>query len=254
MFALERQSRILSMLEKEKSILVQDAASLFHVTEETIRRDLRALESQGLLIRTHGGAMVNESLPSETPLTLREGINIGGKDAIGKKAAELIQDGDTILLDPSTSALHVAKNIKDKKLTVITNAQRIIRELADCPDITLISTGGVYRPKSSSFVGRAAENSVGNYFASKIFFSCSGFSPQTGLIDSNEQDAEMKRAMLRCSAQAIFLCDHTKFGRIGYWVFGKTSDIHTMITDAPVPEEWNEPLAEASVRMLPAKG
>ena len=141
MFGIERRNRILSLLNEKKSIIVQDIASIFNVTEETIRRDLKELEKHDFLIRTHGGAILPDDIKAEAPLEIREGININGKNNIGKAAARLIDDGDTIMLDASTSALYVAKHLKTKKgLTVITNAERIIIELAACDDITLIST------------------------------------------------------------------------------------------------------------------
>lgn len=247
MFGVERRNKIMNMLYEKRSILVQEAAAAFNVTEETIRRDLKELESQGLLTRTHGGAILADDIRLETPLNIREGINISGKDIIGKYAAGLINDGDTILLDASTSSLYVAKHIKNKKnLTVITNAERVIVELSGCEDMTLISTGGILRRKSLSYVGRAAENTISNYYANKLFFSCKGFSPKRGLTDSNEQESEIRKTMIRCSNQVVFLCDHTKFDKVGYVNTAKLSDIDLIVTDEPFPVEWAEYGAELS--------
>ena len=254
MFGIERRSKIMSVLYDKRSILVQDAASSFGVTEETIRRDLKELEKQGLLSRTYGGAVISDDSRSEAPLEIREGINIAGKDSIGRHAANMIHDGDTILLDASTSSLYVAKHIKLKKnLTVITNAERIIFELSNCDDTTLISTGGILRKKSLSFVGRAAENAISNYYANKLFFSCRGFSPKRELTDTNEQESEIRKTMIRCSNQVIFLCDHTKFDKVGYVNTAKLSDISTIITDAPLPDSWSEFLAGSSTVIELAK-
>lgn len=237
MFGIERRSKIMSILYDKKSVLVQEAAAAFGVTEETIRRDLKELESQGLLSRTYGGAVLADDTKTEAPLEIREGINIAGKDSIGRYAAGMVNNGDTILLDASTSSLYVAKHIKDKKgITVITNAERIILELSSCDDMTLISTGGILRNKSLSYVGRAAEAAISNYYANKLFFSCKGFSPKGELTDSNEQESEIRKTMIRCSNQAIFLCDHTKFDKVGYAITAKLSDINTIITDVPFPD------------------
>lgn len=250
MFGVERRSKIMSILYDKRSILVQEAAASFGVTEETIRRDLKELESQGLLTRTYGGAVLSDDTKIEAPLEIREGINIAGKDSIGKYASTLVSDGDTILLDASTSSLYVAKNIKQKKnLTVITNAESIIYELSGCDDITLISTGGIFRKKSFSYVGRAAENAISNYYANKLFFSCKGFSPKRGLTDSNEQESEIRKTMIRCSNQVIFLCDHTKFDKVGYVNTAKLSDISIIITDAPFPAEWEAYMAGSSTKV-----
>ncbi len=254
MFGIERRSKIMSILYEKRSILVQEAASSFGVTEETIRRDLKELESQGLLSRTYGGAVLLDDTRVEAPLEIREGINIAGKDSIGKLAAGMIHDGDTIFLDASTSSLYVAKHIKNKKsLTVITNAERIILELAGCSDMTLISTGGTLRSNSLSYVGRATENAINNYYANKLFFSCKGFSPKSELTDSNEQESEIRKTMIRCSNQVVFLCDHTKFDKVGYINTAKLSDLHTIVTDAPFPDNWSAYLAGSPVRVELAK-
>ena len=250
MFDVERRARIMSILQEKKEILVQETASLFDVTGETIRRDLKKLEKQGLLVRTHGGAVFSDDNMMEAPLKIREGINISGKNAIGKFAAELIENNDTVFLDASTSSLYVAKYIREKKnLTVITNAERILMELADCPDITLISTGGILRSKSLSCVGRMAENAIEGYHADKVFFSCKGFSPKHGLTDSNEQESEIRKVMLRCSETVIFLCDQTKFDKTGFAKTASLEDIDVIIVDAPMPESWASALAAASVRV-----
>ncbi len=252
MFGIERRSKIMSVLYSKKSILVREAAASFDVTEETIRRDLKELEKKGLLTRTHGGAVLadTDDKRAEAPLEIREGINISGKNSIGKYAAGMVKDGDTLFLDASTSSLYVAKHIKNKKnLTIITNAERIIIELASCIDMTLISTGGIFRSRSLSYVGRSAENTVSNYYANKLFFSCKGFSPKSELTDSNEQESEIRKTMIRCSNQVIFLCDHTKFDKVGYVNTARLNDIHTIITDAPFPDSWAEYLNSSPVRI-----
>lgn len=254
MFGIERRSKMMSILYDNKSILVQEAATIFGVTDETIRRDLKKLEDQGLLSRIYGGAILSDDTKTEVPLNIREGINIAGKDSIGRVAAGMINDGDTILLDASTSSLYVAKHIKSKKgLTVITNAESIIIELSNCENIALISTGGILRNRSLSFVGRAAENAISNYYANKLFFSCKGFSPKRELTDSNEQESEVRKAMIRCSDQVIFLCDHTKLDKVGYVNTAKLTDIDVIITDELFPDSWTDYLKDESVQIKLAK-
>lgn len=251
MFGVERRSKILLLLQEKKSILVQEIAALFGVTEETIRRDLKELEKGGLILRTHGGAILADDSKTEATIEVREGINISGKDAIGREAAKLINDGDTIILDASTSSLFVAKHIKDKKgLTVITNAERIIFELSDCDDITLISTGGILRQKSLSYVGKTAETALSNYHVSKVFISCKGFSPKKGLMDSNEQESDIRKAMLQRSEKAIFLCDRMKFDKVGYVVTAQLKDFDYFITDSPIPDDWTDALKENHVDLV----
>lgn len=254
MLGVERRNKILSLLAEKRSVLVQDMSKLFGVSEETIRRDFNDLEKKGLLVRTHGGAVLTDDSRLESPLEVREGINIAGKDVIGRRAAQMVQDNDTIILDASTSALYVAKHIKDKKgLTVITNAERIIMELSSCDDITLISTGGILRKKSLSYVGKMAQNVIKNYYANKLFFSCKGFSPKRQLTDSNEQESEIRKTMIECSEQVIFLCDHTKFNKVGYVTTASIDKIHYIITDKPFPKEWDGAFYDETVSIICAK-
>lgn len=250
MLAVERRSKIMSLINERKSVLVQELSDMFGISEETVRRDLAKLEKQGMLVRTYGGAVLPDDSKMEMPVEVREVINPAGKNAIGKRAAEMVNDGDIIVLDASTSALFVAKNIKNKKaLTVITNAEKVVLELAGCDDITVISTGGTLRHKSLSYVGRAAENSLRNYCANKVFFSCRGLNINRGLTDSNEQEVDIKKAMINCAEKAILLCDHTKFGKVGFVSTACFEDIDCLITDAPLPEDWQKKIEEAGVEV-----
>lgn len=255
MFNIERKTKLLSHLSEKGSILVKDASQMFGVTEETIRRDLKELENQGLLLRTHGGAITTDDVKSEFPLEIRQGINMTGKNAIGREAAKLVKDGDTIMLDASTSSLFLARHIKEKKsLTVITNAEKIVFELSNCEEITLISTGGILRRKSMSYVGKSAQAALENYVADKVFFSCKGFLPERGLMDSNEQESQIKRTMISRSQKAIFLCDKTKFGRIGCETVAKLDDIHIIVTDEPMPENWSDILLTKGIVSIESGG
>jgi DeoR/GlpR family transcriptional regulator of sugar metabolism len=253
MFGIERRSRIITLLQEKKSARVQELAVVFNVTEETIRRDLKELERGGIILRTHGGAVLADDSKSEAALKVRESINISGKDAIGKSAAKLVRDGDTIILDASTSSLFVAKHIKDKiGLTVITNAERIVRELSDCDNITLICTGGILRHNSLSYVGKVAETALTNYHANKVFLSCKGFSPKRGLMDSNEQESDIRKEMLKCSETAVFLCDSTKFDQVGYVITAQLKDLDYFISDSSLPEEWAEAMTKSDIEFINA--
>lgn len=255
MFNIERKIKLLSHLSEKGSILVRDASHLFNVTEETIRRDLKELENQGLLLRTHGGAITVDDVKSEFPLEIRQGINISGKNAIGREAAKLVKDGDTIMLDASTSSLFLAKHIKEKKsLTVITNSEKIIFELSTCEEITLISCGGTLRRKSMSYVGKSAQVALENYVADKVFFSCKGFLPERGLMDSNDQESQIKRTMISRSQKAVFLCDKTKFGRIGCEMVAKPDDIHMIVTDETMPDNWSNFLRTKEIVLIVESG
>ncbi len=252
MLAVERRNKIEELIQKNKSVLVPELAKMFEVTTETIRGDLEKLEKQGVLIRTYGGATIVEGSETDIPVFDREVINYDGKQRIGKRAADIIKDGETVFLDASTSSLHIARNIKDKKsLTVITNSERILTELATCENIRVMSTGGLLTTRNMSYVGRIVEKTIReNYFANKVFFSCRGATLARGLTESNEAEAEIKKAMIDCSESAIFLCDHTKIGKIGVPVISDFNRIDTFITDIKMTDEWSTRLAESDINLI----
>ena len=252
MLAVERRTQIEHIITDAKSVMVIDLAKQFDVTPETIRGDLLKLEKQGILVRTYGGATLAGASGSELGIKERDTVNADVKQKIGKRAAELIRNGETIFLDASTSALYLARNIKDKKgLTVITNAACVLTELADCDNIRLICTGGQYSQKNMSYSGRYAEKMIRqNFAANKFFFSCRGVTLSRGLVDSTEDEAELKKAMLERSESAIFLCDHYKLGKMGIPVIGELNCLDKFITDVRLDSEWSEALEEEDVSII----
>ena len=252
MLAVERRNKIEQIITKERSVLVVELAKQFDVTTETIRADLEKLEKQGVLVRTYGGAMLRESSQPELAITERDTVNYEGKQRIGKYAAELIKDGETIFLDASTSAWHLARYIKGKRaLTVITNAEKIVSELSDCHHIHVVCVGGELAPRNMSFIGRVAEKTITeNYYANKFFFSCMGVTLSRGLMDSGEGEAEIKKAMMACSESSIFLCDKNKIGKLGVPRIAPIDKVDIFITDERLTDEWEEALAEHDIRLV----
>lgn len=253
MLAVERRNIIEKEITERGSVLVAELAEKFEVTTETIRADLEKLEKQGILVRTYGGATIVDA--ESDIVTERDIINYEGKQRIGNAAARLVRDGETVFLDASTSALHMARCLKDKKgLTVITNAGKIVTELAACENINVICVGGALNPKNMSFVGRVAEKSIReNYYANKFFFSCRGVTKARGLVDSSEEEAEIKKAMLDMSESAVFLCDRNKLGRLGVPVISGLSRLDTVVTDVKLTEEWTDAFGADGVRIITAE-
>lgn len=252
MLAVERRSKIEQMIQKNKSVLVLELARQFDVTTETIRGDLEKLERQGVLIRTYGGATLVEDNNADLTTYERDTVNFEGKQKIGKRAAQMIKDGETIFLDASTSSLHLARNLKDKRsVTVITNAQRIVSELYQYDNIKLICTGGRLTNKDLSYEGKMVVDTIRKYYyANKFFFSCAGITLKRGLAERSEAEAEIKKAMMDCSESSIFLCDYNKLGRLGVPIIAGLQDIDCMISDINLDEEWKDALAENDVRLI----
>lgn len=250
MLAIDRRKSIMKMLVQYKSVTVTELSKVFKITEETVRRDLEKLEKDGLLKRTYGGAVLVDNVTEDLPVSVREISNIEGKEAVGKKASDLVEDGDVLMLDSSTTALQVAKNIKNKTVTVITNSEKVVIELAGVQNIKVISTGGTLRPSSMSFVGPQAENSATQYNGDLFFMSCGGISVSKGLTDTNELEAEMKKVMMGCARHVVLLIDHTKINRTGFVKIGPFSKISTIIVDTPLPCDLEDELKNNNVKIV----
>lgn len=192
MLAVERRKQILEQVHKDKKVIVSELSRQFRVSEETIRRDLEKLAEDGHVIKSYGGAVINEIGSIDLPFNVRWKSNSIGKQKIADLISQEIQDGEHIFLDASTTAVFIAKNIKNKKkLTVITNSIENLLELSDISEWDIISTGGMLKGDSMSFLGVKAADSIEQYNADKVFFSCKGLDIQKGL-----QKAMMKQGVL----------------------------------------------------------
>ncbi|MDF2986382.1 MAG: hypothetical protein K0R50_1892, partial [Eubacterium sp.] len=255
MLAVERRKKITEIIGENKSVLVTELSRQFEVTEETIRRDLEKLEQMGILVRTYGGATLVEGNVAEVPVEQRQVINSAGKDAIAYEAAKMIKEGETIFLDASTSAYFLAKYIKNmKNITVITNSHKVITELADSESVKIISIGGMLRKTNMSFVGRVAESTILNsYFASKAFISCQGITLNRGFTDQNEQETEVKKAMIKCSDSVFVLCDQSKLGKLSYCRVADFQEVDCFITDAKLGNEWEQVFQQKDIDVVIAR-
>lgn len=233
MLAEERRQEILKLLDIEESVHVSALSKRLNVTEETIRRDLDVLNKRKMLKRTHGGAVpLKINNKTELNFNIRQSKKIKEKKDIASKAVKLIEEGDTIFLDASSTSFFLAKELKRKQnITVVTNSIRIIFELSDASNITVISTGGILRPNSLSFVGPLANETLKKYFADKIFASCKGISVEYGATDSNELEIEVKQNMIKHAKKVIIISDHSKLNEIGLTQFASTDKIDILITD-----------------------
>jgi DeoR/GlpR family transcriptional regulator of sugar metabolism len=248
MLAIERRQAIFEILKEKGSVTVVELSEKFDVSEETIRRDLIKMESSGLLYKTYGGAFINAGMHREIPVEMREHTYVEGKNIIGVLAAQLINNGDTIFLDASTTAVHIAENILDKKnLIVITNALKVAEILAPAKEIKIICTGGTLRPSSLTLVGNAAELSISNYFADKAFICCDGVHRIHGVTDANEKEAEVRKKMMQQSDSSILVADATKFDKTSFVHMADFNEFDLLITDRELNSEWITTLRENDV-------
>ncbi|MBE3554849.1 MAG: DeoR/GlpR transcriptional regulator [Thermicanus sp.] len=252
MLAVERRRKIIELLLMHGNVIVTDLSKRFNVTEETVRRDLEKLEKEGQLIRTHGGAYLSEYVTKEYPVSLREQAFVEGKERIGSICAEMVLNGETIMLDSSTTSLYIARFLKKskKKVTVITNALKVEIELSDQENIKLVSTGGTLRTRSLSYVGYAATNSLSSYYADKAFVSCTGVHQKKGIMDSNEFEAEIRKMMMLHSEQKILVADYTKFGKTAFSLIADLNQIDIVVTDKVLGNEWMAEFEQRGIQYL----
>ena len=251
MLGIERRQLIMDKIQQEKKVYVAELSQLFSVTEETVRRDLEKLESENLLRRSYGGAVLNEQKASEDLSFLkRSTIHSEAKEYIALKARELISDGDTIMVDSSTTCLSLLQQLKDhKNITIITNSIRLAYDFAAAP-FRIISTGGNLRPNSLALTGAATCNSLERYFADIALISCKGLHQQFGVMESNEDESVVKQVMLAQAKKSLLLIDHSKFDQTA---FVKTCDlqaIDTLVTDSQPDSLWQKMLVQKQVTLI----
>ncbi|WP_077328984.1 DeoR/GlpR family DNA-binding transcription regulator [Virgibacillus siamensis] len=254
MIAAERRNTIKNQLLKNNSVKVSDLVNQFNVSEETIRRDLNQLEKEGFLEKNYGGAiLVNKQThnPIVLPLQDRHQQFFKEKELIGKKAAELIEEDQTIILDAGTTTWHVTTELAEKgNLTIITNAMNIAEKCTknEIADIYLL--GGKLRRNSLSTVGPQAEAELKKYNANYVFLGTSGISFRQGFTSSDLYEAEMKKAMVSAGHKRVVLADHSKLQKAGLTSFCTFEDIDIFITSDLADKQILDNIAKAGVEVI----
>jgi DeoR family fructose operon transcriptional repressor len=249
MLPVDRHTEILRMLDSSNVVKVSDLSGRFKVSEETVRRDLERLEQDGVVRRIYGGAVRVSGRAMELSFQKRQARNLEQKRRIAMLAKDLISDGESILMDSSTSTLELARALPHMRLTVLTNAVATVMELAH-KDIDVMSTGGVLRQNNLSFVGPVAERALEGYYVDKAFLSCRGMTAREGATDASDLEVELKRRMIRSAKRTIMLVDSTKFGQVGFCSICSLRDVHTVVTDNKVAPHVVDELQDAGVEVL----
>ena len=252
MFPEERQQQILSFLEKKGRVSVNELSQAFGLSQATIRSDLEALAEQGLLMRTHGGAIAASRSELELSFDVRRRLHTEEKDRMGAAAAELIADGEAIVLDASSTSLAVAAHLHNRRdLTVVTNSLAVSNELLDAYGVNVLLLGGFLRRNSLSLTGGEPHTDILNaYNIQKAFFGAKGLSLEKGLTDVNQQEVAVKRELLRRSQQVIGLVDSSKWEQVSFVPFASFEQLHTLITDSSAPARMVAALRERGVQVL----
>lgn len=241
MLAVERRNLILEKLQEEKRVVVSELSVMFDVSEETIRRDLERLDKDGLAIKSYGGAVLNENNNIDLPFNVRKKTNATGKQRIAELIDGMIEDGEHIILDASTTAVFIAKALKTKEhLTIITNSIEVLVELSDVSGWDIISCGGTLKESYLALVGPKALEGLESYNADKVIMSCKGFDLNKGVTDANEMFAQVKQYMVKSAKQHVLAVDHTKFNQIAFSKICDVRQLDIVITDEKPDERWME--------------
>lgn len=249
MLAVKRKSIIKDLVLENKSVTVVDLAKKFGVTEETIRRDLKALESEGVLTRTYGGAFIQSGVINEVNIAVRETFLIENKQLIANKCSTLVHNGDSIFLDCSTTAYYIAQAIKDMRLTVMTNSLKITNLLASYQNIRLITVGGILDHDNMSFTGKNVVDVIDTYFFDVAFISCRSLSLEHGITDSEEQKAIIRKLVAEHSNKVYVVADLSKFDKTSFIKICDFSDIDGIVVDKKLNQDWHSYLSEANVAL-----
>ncbi len=250
MLVAERHEKITSLVNEKGSIRVSELSQIFHVTEETIRRDLEKLENEGKLQRSHGGAVSIKEQETESPYFEREVRNIKEKQSVAKEAIKNVSVNDRIILDASSTAWYMAKILPDLPLTVLTNSIRVAMELANREKIQVIVIGGTMLPKSLSFVGPQADIALNYYHVNKAFISCQGIHAERGISDSNEMQALVKKKMIEIADEVYLLADYSKFGVQAFSRIDTIDSIRTIITDSKTNQQDMKAFQEKGINVI----
>ncbi len=253
LFTPERRQQILRQLEVEQRVTVPELSQRFAVSEVTIRKDLAWLEAQGLARRTHGGAIPNAlgSSISEMSIDVREQMQRAEKERIGEAAARYVQNGETIVLDASTTALAMVPFLGSKSdLTIATNGVRTAVELGRSSSLSVLLLGGMLRRETQSLVGKWGSPVLEQINISKAFVGARGLTLNTGLTDVNAEEVELKRAMIKAAKEVIAILDATKWDQVTLATFCPLERLRLIITDTQAPAHMVKQVRKLGVEVV----
>lgn len=239
----------MNLLREQPGIHVPDLASFLQVSEGTIRNDLKALANSGQLTRVWGGGIPVEEERSMSPAySARARMNQSAKQWIARMASRLVSDGDSLLLDASTTVFHMASFLQEfHNLTVITNGIEVARELARNPTNTVMLIGGILRSDGSAITRPSDGRLFMDLHIKTAFMSASGFSLEAGLTEIDLNEAQVKRSMIASTSRLIALIDSSKFGKVDLTSFAQIDQVSQLFTDCNLSPEWKEKFIEAGV-------
>lgn len=256
MLVATRRLRIAQIIAEKGQVKVSELAERFHVSDETIRRDLAELEQQGILQRDYGGAVLkqnNGDAAQLPPLEERQTVHHPEKEQIGRLAASLVSPGQVVILDAGSTTLQVARHLRSvPHLTVITNDLTIADELRSAEGVRTMVTGGYLKPRSRSLIGPEAVATVRRYNADIVFLGATGVTLEQGITTTDIFEAEIKSAMLHAARRRVVVADHSKLGRTHLATFASPQSVNALVTDWQAPAPLLQGLQNLGVQVLVA--
>lgn len=251
MLAAERKAKIIEFVKRTNIATVTQLSEEFNVHEATIRRDLSEIEREGQLRRTHGGVILGEGIHSEPSFTVRATERVEEKQRIGEKAAEMIQEGDSIILDSGTTTFQIAKHIANKtNITVVTNDINIAAELRDSKGIKVIVTGGVLYPESFMLNGMFTNDVLKKLHVHKAFIGTPAIHPKKGLTHFEELFVPAKMEMINAASEVIVVTDHTKLGGVSLHMVSPINKVDKLITGEEASDTQIQQFKESGVEVI----
>jgi DeoR/GlpR family transcriptional regulator of sugar metabolism len=233
-----RLERIRAFIEQEQQVTVGQVADNFNLSIATVRRAIGTLADRGEVSRFRGGALaIQPSSPRELPVLLREKDQPDAKRRIGKAAADLVDDGETVFLGSGTTTLEVARNLGDRRgLTVLTNSLLVIKELIPASNVSVIGLGGMLRRSEFSFIGHLVEQALQEMRATKVIMGIRAIHAELGLMNDYLPETLTDRAILQMGGEVIIVADHTKCGRVAPAYLAPVSAVGVLVTDSATPD------------------
>lgn len=252
----ERRQSVMELLRKQPGLRVPELATALVVSEGTVRNDLNALESEGRVTRVHGGAIVKDQSGFQNlSFNVRHQEHATEKLLISRYASELVNDGDSILLDASSTIYYLALAIQERnRLRVVTNGLDVARLLAKNPSNTVIVIGGILNQEGSSVTGLFSESAIQELHIQKAFVSSSGFSLERGMTEVHIEEAQLKRKVIESSQEVIALIDSSKIGKEDLTPFARVEQINHLITDSGISPMWAQLVERAGIKLTICQG
>jgi DeoR/GlpR family transcriptional regulator of sugar metabolism len=251
MLVSQRKRLLIVALKRDGQLVAKALSAQFGVSEDTIRRDLRELAQEGLLLRVHGGAL--PSSPAVAAFSVRSGIEPDGKKAIARAAAKMIKPGQIVILDGGTTAVQLARQLPhDLHATVVTHSPSVAVELIDHSGIGVILIGGRLFKHSMVAVGAAALEGIGAIRADLFFMGVTGVHPVAGLSTGDLDEAHVKRACMRQAAETVVLASSEKIGAASAYKIADVRAASAVMVEKATPARLTRSLARLGVRIIRA--